>query len=148
MVKINSDDYKTIAESHNSLIASTDKDRKVFSKTLLTIYTPVSSGLLFLSTTLSFKNNPEKAYFLIIVTSGVLIVISALIERFGYYLISRHMTETYLAHVRKTGRHLDKPIGGKKWQSTLVEAQIFIMLALLVINIGSVLLFVYERVLS
>jgi len=146
MVKIDSNDLKDIAENHNILIADTDKDRKVFSKTLLTIYTPVTSGLLFLSTTLRFHSDSEKVFYLIVTLTSVSIVISALLERFGYYLISKQMTEKYLSHVRKTGKHLTGILGGQKWQSKLVEAQIYIMMGFLLINVLAVFIFVFINV--
>jgi hypothetical protein len=148
MVQIDPNDLKIIGDTYNKLGGISDKYRLDYSKVLLTIYTPVTSGILYLSTILHFKGGEEKVTFLVITTSSALIVISALIERFGYYLISRSQNDKYINHVRKTGKHFDKPLLGEKWQSTLVESQIFVMTALLTINVISVVLFVFQKVLS
>ncbi|MFA6974122.1 MAG: hypothetical protein WC238_05295 [Parcubacteria group bacterium] len=143
---VDQNDVYTIVNSYNNLIERSDEDRRIFSKLLLTIYTPVSSGLLFLSINLSLENNHEKITFFAISLTSILIVFSALAENFGYYLISKNAATTYINNVKKTGKHYGSPLGGTKWQDKLVEWQIYIMVILITINLSSVLYFVFIRI--
>lgn len=133
------------------LISKTDDRRLDFSKVLLTIYTPVSSGLLFLSTSIVFDCDLERYAFLTLATSSVLIVISALIERLGYFLISNEQTRVYVQRLKESVKNntpeiLYQPLDGKNWHSNIVKSQVFIMTALVVVNLMSALTFIYLRV--
>lgn len=147
-VTIDPNDMQDIANMFNSLNKKVDDKRLKFSNTLLTIYTAVTSGLVVLATSIGFDSVVEQVSFLIIVTTSVLIIFSSIVERFGYFLTSKTGADTYFEHVRKTGKHLNKPFGGSKWQSNLIKVQIFIILASFFINICAVLVFVYTRILA
>lgn len=141
-------DLPDVAHGFNTFGKKADNRRLEFSKLLLTVYTPVSSGLVFLSTNLEFENNAQRVFFLILATSSVLIVLSALLERLGYFLISETQAKKFVSHVHKTGKALNKPVYGKKWHSKLVGAQIWILFSLLLVNVFSGLCAVYSFVLS
>lgn len=147
-VHIDPNDLNTIVESYNKLIQNADKERDNFSKILLTIYTPVTSGLVFLSTSIKFEGDLgyEKLSFAMIVLSSVLIVFSTLVEKFSDILIANTVGETYTAHVRKTGKHLGQPMGGKPWQTFLIDIQTYLRPILLIINIASILWFAMLRI--
>lgn len=144
---IDSDELASIAETFNKVIENSDKKRLDFSKTLLVIYTPVTSGLLFLSTNLRFDSTYQKVIFLIAVTTSSTIVLSALIERFAYFLSSKTIADKFTKHVRDTGKHTSGPLGGKKWQNKLISSQVYVMGLLVLVNILSVVVFVYLKVL-
>ena len=144
--KLDPNDEPTIMRVFNKLINEADKERRIFSKLLLTIYTPVTSGLFFLSTSVSLDTNYEKFSFFIIILTAALIVLSALLENLFYFLIIRESAEVYTKHARETGKHLVGPFGGKAWQSKFIEIQTFVMTALLFVNLISVLFFVYLNI--
>jgi len=138
---------KNIAESVNDLIGGSDKDRKDFLKLLLTIYTPVASGLFFLSTKPLQLTGLEKLAFLIVSTSAVLIVLLTLLIFFTYFLSSTKVAKNYLEEVSKTGEHYNKQLLGKKWHSWFIRCGTLIIASLLILNLLGVLLFVYGKVL-
>ncbi len=146
--QIDPNDQDIIVKTFNKTIEDADKERDDFLKILLTIYTPVTSGLVFLSTTIRFDGGLgyEKISFLFILGSSVLIVLSSLIEKLAYVLIAINIGETYTAHVRETGKHLNKPLYGKPWQSFLVECQPYLKLVLILINVISIFWFTLLRV--
>lgn len=146
--QIDPNDQDVIVKTFNKTIEDADKERNDFLKILLTIYTPVTSGLVFLSTTLEFEGGLgyEKLSFLLIVISSVLIVLSSLIEKLAYILIAINIGKTYTAHVRETGKHLNKPLYGKPWQSFLVECQTYTRPVLILVNVSSILWFTLLRI--
>lgn len=144
--KLDPNDEPTIIRVFNKLINETDKERRTFSKLLLTIYTPITSGLFFLSISLSLDTKYQKILFFIIVITSVLIVLLALLENLFYFLITKESAEIYTAHVRKTGKHLNGPFGGKIWKTRVIEIQIFAMTALLFLNLISILIFIYLKI--
>ncbi|MEI7891224.1 MAG: hypothetical protein WCI36_04645 [bacterium] len=141
--QIDPNDQNIIVKTFNKVIQDGDAERNDFLKIILTIYTPVTSGLVFLSTTLKFNKygQQEKLSFSLIVISSVLIVFSALIEKFAYILIADSIGEEYTAYVRKTGKHLNRPINGRPWQTFLVESQTYIRPILIGINMACILWF-------
>lgn len=143
---VDPNDVQIVARTFNKLLDESDQERRIFSKLLLTIYTPVTSGLFFLSTSLVLNNNREKISFLITVASGILIVFSALLENLGYFLISKSIAGVYVEHVKKTGKHLNNPMYGKEWQNKLAEMQVYIMVILLVVNLLSAMCFIYFKI--
>ncbi len=145
---IDPNDQDIIVKTFNKTIEATDKERDDFLKILLTIYTPVTSGLVFLSTTLKFEGGLgyEKLSFSLIIISSVLIVLFSLIEKLAYILIAIHIGETYTAHVRETGKHLNRPLYGKNWQSFLIECQVYLKPILIIVNVISILWFTLLRV--
>lgn len=145
---IRPENLKDVADGFNNFIGRADRDRSEFSKLLLTIYTPVSSGLLLLATRLSFRTNYQKVVFLAVATSSILIVLSALLEKLGYFLSSQTQAKKYVDHVRKTGEHLSKPVSGKRWEIRLISAQVYILATLLLINMVFVLLTIYSFALT
>jgi len=140
-------DLEPIAETFNKLIARSDKSRLDFSKTLLTIYTPVTSGFVFLATTFKFADIYQKITFLIALTSGALIVVSALTERYGYSRSSTAVAKSFIDHVNQTGKHTTTPLYCKGWHKKLISYQIFIMSVALLVNILAITVFVYLIVL-
>lgn len=144
--KLDPNDEQTIVNVFNKLINESDQERRIFSKLLLTIYIPVTSGLFFLSTFLKIDNRFEKFSFLIVVVSAILIVFSALLENLGYFFISKHQAEVYSKHARETGKHFNNPIFGKEWQTKLVEMQVYIMTILLVVNLLSAMSFIFLKI--
>lgn len=142
---INPDHLQQIQKSLNDLIQSADKNRLEFSKLLLTIYTPVTSGLLLLSISIKYNMFAEKVLFLFIATTAVLIIFSTLIEKFVYYLISKKIAQTYVDYVRETGKHLYEPMYGKQWQNAILKYQPYITIGLLMINLFSALAFIYIK---
>lgn len=144
---IDNDELISIADTFNEVISSSDKKRLDFSKTLLAIYTPVTSGLLFLSTSIQLGNIAQKVVFLMAVTTSSSIVLSALIERLAYFLSSKTIAEKFTKHVRGTGKHTNGPLKGEKWQNKLISSQVYIMSFLVLVNIVSVVIFVYLKVL-
>jgi hypothetical protein len=146
MNEVDPNDEKTIATTFNKLVKIVDDERRIFSKLLLTIYTPVTSGLFFISNSIILEDNCKKYFFLVITITSTMIVFSALLENLGYFLISREMTDVYTKHVRETGKHLVGPFSGKSWQSNFIEMQIYIMTFLLMVNLLSVIAFISLRV--
>ena len=146
--QVDLNDQDIIVQTFNKTIKDADKERNDFLKILLTIYTPVTSGLVFLSTTLKFEGSLgyEKLSFSLIIISSVLIVLSSLIEKLAYILIAIYIGESYTAHVRKTGRHLNEPLYGRAWQSFLVECQIYLKPILIAINVVGILWFTMLRI--
>lgn len=147
MTMIVKNDLASIAETFTLLTQRSDENREKFSKTLLTIYTPITSGLVFLATTFTFTGNLQKISFLTAITSGAIIVISAIIERFGYYLSAATVIKSFVNHVNKTGKHTTTQLSGKHWHNILISCQIFIMLISLFVNILATIIFVYLVVL-
>ena len=146
--QIDPNDLDIIIKTFNKTIQTGDRERNDFLKIILTIYTPVTSGLVFLSTSLKFSNpaQQEKLSFALIVISSVLIVFSSLIEKYAYILIANSIGEEYTAYVRKTGKHYSQPMGGKPWQSFLIESQIYIRPVLITVNIACILWFTLIRI--
>jgi hypothetical protein len=126
-----------VAEGFNKFHSRSDKDRSEFSKLMLTVYTPVTSGIFFLSTKLNFSNNYQKVAFLIVATSAALIVLAALAEKLGYFLTSKTQAKKFVDHVHKTGRALHTPVYGKKWETNLISIQAYLSAVLLIINVIS-----------
>ena len=127
------------------------KERENFSKILLTIYTPITSGLVFLSTSVVDKFEGrlgfERLSFSIIIFSSVLIVLFALIERFSYVLAWNERNRVYWDHVYKTG----KPIGdgifrSNPWIAFLIKSQVYLQPILIIVNVTSILWFTMLRI--
>lgn len=135
-----------LAETYNQLMGKTDESRLLFSGTALTIYTALSSGLFLLSTSLEYNNNVEKVLFFVILTSSVLVVFFAMIERYAYYLISNNIGKTYTTKVKETGEHYSQPMGGTAFQSKLASIPIHLILVLIIVNLSSSVMFAYARI--
>ncbi|MDB5181147.1 MAG: hypothetical protein JWO54_910 [Candidatus Saccharibacteria bacterium] len=141
-------ELRSIAETFTELGERSDNRRKDFSKTLLIIYTPVSSGLVFLSTSLDTNSDIQKISFLIMILSSVLIVLCAILERLGSFLITKTIANTFAKYVRETRKHTTGPLYGKDWQAKLVSSQVYLLCGLLIINMIASTVFVFTNVLS
>jgi len=142
MVQIDQLQEKSIATTFNVLTRNGDDKNDDISRTLLLIYTPVTSGLVFLSTNLNLVTSWEKLTFLGLVLTSALIVLSILLEKLGHYLIASTIGKTFANHVAKTGNHTQGPLYGKEWQHRLVTSQIFIKFSLSTVNVIFVIAFV------
>jgi len=148
MVKVNQADLPHIAEQHNVLNAQADLDREKFSSALLVIFVPVTSGLLFLSINLVFNNWFEKILYLLILTSSATIVLFAVIEKFAYFISSKHMIKSFVKHFNETGTALSGTVGGNKFQTFLMAIPAYVMFWLVVLNSITVVVFVCARVVN
>ena len=146
MPVINTSDLPVIAANVSKFIKRSDTQRLDFSRTTLTIYSVVTSGLVALTLNIKIDDNVEKFSLLAIITTSVIIVLFAILERFAYFLISDEIAKRYVDHVNKTGKHLNNQIFGKEWQSILIKISTIAILISFVLNLISVLIFTYSRV--
>jgi hypothetical protein len=121
MPNISSQNLEEVARQFNSFTKRADDNRKSYTSLLLTIYTPVSAGLLLFSTKPIFINQYEKVGFLVVATSSVFIVLCVLLERLGYFFIANTQGKKFEKHVNKTGTPLYEPVYGQRWQNALAK---------------------------
>jgi hypothetical protein len=143
---IKAEDVGSIAKSFNELTASSDENREKYANALLTIYTPVLSGLFFLTTKMTFQGSVQKTLFLTVVTTSGLIVLSGLIQKFLYFKTSDTMGKKFAKHVRETGKHVSGPLSGNRWEIKLLAYQVYIMTLLLLVNLVAIIIFAYAAV--
>ncbi len=146
MPKVNENDIPDIASTYSMLTARTDSQREKFSNSLLSIYTPVTSGLLFLSIQIKLQGNLQKSLFLIIVTTSACIVLISLFEKFMYYLTAKSGAQMFVDYFNATGKHINSPVHGRPIENLLLIPLIYILVFMVVINILSVVIFVFTRV--
>lgn len=138
----------TIAGAVSERIKITDQHRESFSKILLSVYAPVTSGLVFFSGNITFQGGRgmEKIAFMLIITSSILLVLTAFVEKFGYILISNTITNILVDHANTTGKVYTDSMNGKDWETNLVTFQTYLRPILIVINSVGVLWFVMLRI--
>lgn len=136
----------TIARRSTELIKHADSRLLEFLKLLLTIYTPVSSGLFFLSAKIVSENWLQRISFLIVSTTAVFIVLSSLVVFFTYFLISTAIAKKYVDEVNNTGEDYEKQITGKRWHSKVINVMTFATASLVSLNLLSVLIYIYSKV--
>lgn len=135
-----------IAETFTKLIRQSDDNRIDFLKLLLAIYTPVTSGIFFLSTSIKLISQNEKHLFVSVATSSALIVLSSLVVQLVYFLSAEERAKKYVDHIKETGKHFNKPLYGKKWHSKIIRSFTMLAAGLLLLNIVSVLGFIYTTI--
>lgn len=148
MPLIKSSQLPVISDTISKLIKKSDDRRLQFTSTVLTIYTVVTSGLVALASALDSLSTFQKISFLGLVTTSVTIVMAALMERLGYFLVSQEIATKYKNHVNQTGEHLNKQIGGKKWHTKLINICTWTVVVALALNVIFALTYVYSSILE
>lgn len=144
---IKPEDIDPLAKSFNELTAAADDSREKYANALLAIYTPVLSGLFFLTTKITLHGSIQKLLFLTIITSSGLIVLSGLAQKYLYFKTSDTMARKFAKHVRETGKHINGVLNGNPWEIRLLKYQINTMTSLLLVNVTATMLFAYYKIL-
>ncbi len=138
-------DLKPISETFTELVSDSDRRRRDLLKLLLTIYTPVSSGLFYLSLTANLVDVPEKMLFLVISLAAILIVLGSLSVFLLDFLSATEVARKFTNYVNDTGKHPIEPLYPKEWHSKLMTITMKLVVFTLFVNILGVLAFIIGR---
>ncbi len=136
-------------ELFNTLISKSDDRRDKLSITLLTVYSAATSGLFTLviatSEKITLLNNAEKALFLTVFLTGLLIVFTSLLQRVLSYLSVMQVSDMHAKRMREED-HSANGLFPKPWVSSCLLALPFVQIILMSANVFAIALFVVLRI--
>lgn len=144
MPTVKNEDKAEIAKWHNKLSDRSADSINNFCNALLTIFTPVTSGLVFLTTSLEFQSAYQRYVFTAVITLSGLIVLLSLTQKYVKTLVAGNIYKQFIEYFNKTGKPYSQQLRGKSLPSILLRIIPFTLYVLLVCNIISMLLFAYS----